>query len=52
MHSRRGSDGRWTLQETLNGKFQVDVEQKNEPSRWITLNGLRTLKAAGRDQGQ
>jgi len=24
--------------------FQVDIEQKNKPSKWITLNALRALK--------
>lgn len=43
IQSRREPDGRWLLQDTLNGKFQVDIEHKGRPSKWITLNALRTL---------
>jgi hypothetical protein len=51
VRSRRGADGRWVLQDTFNGRFQVDVEQKGEPSKWITLNALRVLKGAGALEG-
>ena len=44
--SRRGPEGRWTMQDTLNGKFLVDVEEKGQPSKWLTLNALRALNAA------
>ncbi len=44
---RRRPDGRWVLQDTFNGKFQVDIEQKGKPSKWITLNALRVLRGAG-----
>ena len=47
VRSRGGPDGRWALQDTFNGRFQVDVEQKGKPSKWITLNALRVLKGAG-----
>jgi hypothetical protein len=42
--SRRQPDGRWLLQDTFNGSFLVDVEQKGKPSKWITLNALRALR--------
>lgn len=34
----------WTLEDTYNGRFQVNIEQKGKPSKWITLNALRVLK--------
>jgi hypothetical protein len=47
IRSRREPDGRWLLKDTFNGSFQVDIEQKGNPSKWITLNALRTLTGAG-----
>jgi hypothetical protein len=44
--SKQDSSGRWALASTFNGKFQVDVEDKGKPSKWITLNALRVLKRA------
>ncbi len=38
--------GRWILENTYNGRFQVNIERKGKPSKWITLNALRTLKHA------
>jgi 3-methyladenine DNA glycosylase AlkD len=43
IESRRQADGRWLLQDTFNGKFQVDIEHKGKPSKWITLRALRVL---------
>jgi len=40
----QGSDGRWLLKHTFNGKMWRDIEVKHEPSKWITLRALRTLK--------
>ena len=33
------------LEETDNGRFLVDSEKKGRPSKWVTLNALRALKA-------
>ena len=30
--------------DTFNGSFQVDIEVKGQPSKWVTLNALRVLK--------
>ena len=38
-------DGRWSLEATFNGRFQLDMEAKGKPSRWITLRALRLLMA-------
>jgi hypothetical protein len=42
--SRQDASGRWKLADTFNGRFQVDIEAKGQPSKWITLNALRVLK--------
>jgi hypothetical protein len=44
VQDARGPDGKWLLKHTFNGKMWVDIGVKNEPSRWITLRALRTLK--------
>ncbi len=36
--------GRWNLENTFNGRFQTNIEQKGKPSKWITLNALTVLK--------
>jgi hypothetical protein len=40
-HDRRG---RWKLENTFNGRFQTDIEQKGRASKWVTLHALRVLK--------
>lgn len=43
--SRRGDDGRWTLDLTPRGRSWFDVDDgEGQPSRWITLRALRVLK--------
>ncbi|MCP3683711.1 MAG: hypothetical protein GY861_13590 [bacterium] len=37
------SDGKWKLDNTLNGKMWADVEEKNKPSKWITYFALYVL---------
>ena len=37
---------RWNLESTFNDRFIVPIEAKGEPSRWVTLQALRVLKAA------
>jgi hypothetical protein len=34
----------WLLKNTYNGKMWIDIEEKNKPSKWITLRALRVLK--------
>ena len=41
---KQDASGRWKLAGTFNGRFHVDVEEKGQPSKWITLNALRVLK--------
>ena len=42
--SKQDNQGRWKLENTFNGRFHVNIEQKGKPSKWITLNALRVLK--------
>jgi hypothetical protein len=42
--SKQDEAGRWTLENTFNGRFQTNIEQKDESSKWITLNALTVLK--------
>lgn len=42
--SKQDKQGRWKLEYTYNGKTWVDVEQKGQPSKWVTLRAMRVLK--------
>lgn len=42
--SKQNDEGKWRLESTFNGRFQVNIEQKNKPSKWVTLNVLKALK--------
>lgn len=43
--SKQDDNGRWPLENTYNGRFQVNIERKGKPSKWITLNALKALKS-------
>lgn len=42
--SKQDSQGRWKLENTFNGRFQVSIEQRGKPSKWITLKALTALQ--------
>jgi hypothetical protein len=42
--SKQDARGRWKLENTFNGRFQVNIELKGEVSKWVTLNALCALK--------
>ena len=42
--SKQDENGMWTLENTFNGRFQVNIEQKGAVSKWVTLNALKALK--------
>jgi hypothetical protein len=42
--SKQDKHGRWNLENTFNGRFQTNIEQKEKPSKWITLNAVTVLK--------
>lgn len=48
IEGKRDKDGRWRLENSLNGKMWADIEGKGQPSKWVTLRALRTLRKAGR----
>ena len=41
--SKQDDSGRWKLEETYNGRFQVNIENKGRPSKWITYKALKVL---------
>jgi hypothetical protein len=36
IQDKRTSDGKWIMQNSLNGKMLADVEEKGKPSKWLT----------------
>jgi len=44
VEETQGRDGKWLLKDSFNGKMWVDIEEKNRPSKWITLRAMRVLK--------
>ncbi len=42
--SKQDNQGRWELENSFNGRFQVNIEEKGKPSKYVTLNALRVLK--------
>jgi hypothetical protein len=42
--SKQDNQGRWTLEDTFNGRFITNIETKGKPSKWITLNAMKMLK--------
>jgi hypothetical protein len=45
---KRDADGRWHLEDTLNGRTWASIEAKGAPSKWVTLRALSVLRRAGR----
>lgn len=43
LQRRRGSDGRWLLDNSYRGKTYFELEQTGAASRWNTLRALRVL---------
>ncbi len=42
--SKQDEQGRWKMEYNYNGKMWADIEQKGQPSKWVTLRAVRTLK--------
>jgi hypothetical protein len=40
-------DGKWIMENSLNGKMWVDVEEKGKPSKWLTYFARRVLTHFG-----
>ena len=45
--AKQDGQGRWKLENSLNGKMWTDIEAKGRPSKWITLRALRVFKKIG-----
>jgi len=41
---KRDAQGRWKMEYTYNGKTWVDVEEKGQPSKWVSFRALNVLK--------
>jgi hypothetical protein len=41
---KQNARGSWKLENTLNSKMWIDIEQKGKPSKWVTLQSLGALK--------
>lgn len=42
--SKQDKQGRWMLENTYNGRYQVNIEKKGDPSKWVTLQVLKVLQ--------
>ncbi len=47
IEEKMTSEGKWKLENALNGKMWVNVEEKGKPSKWITYFALYVLKHFG-----
>lgn len=47
IEGKQDDQGRWVLENSLNGRMWGDIEEKGKPSKWVTLRALRVLKEAG-----
>jgi hypothetical protein len=43
--AKQGENGKWNMETTFNGRYQVNIESKGKPSKWITLRALKVIKA-------
>ena len=41
---KQDAQGRWKIENSLNGKMWADIEEKGKPSKWVTLRVLRVLR--------
>jgi hypothetical protein len=44
--SKQDAEGRWRLEYDYRGKTWADLEEKGQPSKWVTLRALRVLRDA------
>jgi hypothetical protein len=47
VRSAATPETRWTMRNSFNGKTLADVEEKGQPSRWLTYRALRVLQHFG-----
>jgi hypothetical protein len=41
---KQDDQGRWQMENSLHGKMWIDIEERKQPSKWVTLRALRMLK--------
>ena len=44
VECKQDDTGRWKMEYTYNGKTWVDIEEKKQPSKWVTYRALSVLK--------
>ena len=49
IREKQDEQGRWSLDYNYHGKTWVDIGEKRQPDKWITLRALRVLKCAQED---
>ncbi|MCX6561249.1 MAG: nitrogen fixation protein NifH [Candidatus Aminicenantes bacterium] len=42
--SKQDARGTWTLENTFNGRYPANIEEKEKPSKWVTVHALGALK--------
>ena len=40
---KQNEQGRWLLQNSMNGRMAANIEKKGKPSKWVTLRALSVL---------
>ena len=50
--SKVNSRGQWTMECTYTGRVHGAIEQKDRPSKWITLTALKVLKRVIQERGE
>ncbi len=45
LSGKQDAQGRWLMEYSYNGKTLVEIEEKKQPSKWVTFRALRVLKA-------
>jgi hypothetical protein len=48
IESKRSPEGKWVMENSLNGWMWADVETLGKPSKWLTYYALRVLSHFGR----
>ena len=44
VKSKQNAEGKWLMEYTYNGKTWVDIEEKRQPSKWVTYRALSVIK--------
>ncbi|MFW9965961.1 MAG: hypothetical protein ACFFEA_02310 [Candidatus Thorarchaeota archaeon] len=48
---KQQADGKWVLESSPIGRMQTNLEQKGNPSKWITFQALRVIKSVIETRG-